>query len=165
MYCMAELKRILRKAPAYVIPIGICVLLGFIAGKLQAPAIENWYPYLHKPSLTPPNWMFPLAWGIIYLCSGISAGLVYHTVNPARKQILLLWGIQQFFNFTWSISFFVMQNALAGFVHILFLDVWVLGYVLYVWPVKKSAGILFFPYLLWLALATYLNGYILFFSS
>ncbi len=151
----------MKKIFSYAIPIAIGFLLGFIASQLQSDAIENWYPYLNKPSLTPPNAAFPIAWSTIYLLSGISAGLIWNYGGNQRKRILTLWGIQQFFNFTWSILFFTLQNPLLGFINIVILDILVLWYIVKSWPVNRTASLLFWPYMAWIAFATYLNGYIL----
>jgi len=151
----------MKKALPYIVAIAICFVLGFIAGRLQQGAIENWYPYLDKPSLTPPNWAFPLAWGIIYLLSGISFGLVWNSQDGRRSGLVTLWGVQQFFNFTWSLTFFVMQNPFIGFINIIVLDLLVLWYIIRTWPVNRTAARLFLPYMAWIAFATYLNGYIM----
>lgn len=153
----------MKKALPYIVPVAICFLSGFIASRLQADAIANWYPYLNKPLLTPPNWAFPVAWGIIYLLSGISAGLIYNT-GVQRRRLLTLWGVQQFFNFTWSITFFTLENPLLGMINILLLDLLVLWYMIRTWPVNRTASLLFLPYMAWIAFATYLNGYILCFN-
>ena len=151
----------MKKFLSYLIPVLICFVLGFIASRLQAGAIESWYPYLNKPALTPPNWAFPVAWGIIYLLSGISAGLIWNRAGYYRKGILTLWGVQQFFNFTWSILFFALENPLLGFINIIILDLLVLGYIIRTWNVVRSASVLFWPYMIWIGFATYLNLYIL----
>ena len=49
----------MKKTPYYLIPVLVCFLLGFIAGRIQSDAIENWYPLLDKPALTPPNIVVP----------------------------------------------------------------------------------------------------------
>lgn len=154
----------MKKTMSYAIPVLICFVLGFIASRLQEDAIANWYPYLNKPALTPPNWLFPVAWGVIYLLSGISAGLVWNRGGGRRKGVLALWGIQQLFNFLWSILFFTMRSPLAGLVDIVLLDLLVLGYILWTWNVVRPASVLFWPYLVWIAFATYLNAYILIFN-
>lgn len=154
----------MKKILPYLIPLAICFVLGFIASRLQAASIENWYPYLNKPALTPPNSWFPIAWGIIYILSGISAGLIWNRGGIRRNSILTLWGVQQFFNFTWSILFFTLRNPLAGFINILLLDVLVLWYIIRAWKVDRTASILFWPYMAWISFASYLNSYILFFN-
>ena len=73
-------------------------------------------------------------------------------------------GFQLLFNFTWSIFFFYLRSPLLGFANILVLDVLVVYYMIESYPVKKSSAYLFVPYLLWLILATYLNGYILMYN-
>lgn len=73
--------------------------------------------------------------------------------------IIRLFGFQLLFNFTWSIFFFYFRSPLLGFANILVLDVLVIYYMIESYPVRKSSA-----YLLWLLLATYLNGYILMYN-
>ena len=154
----------MKKATPYIVGVAICFVLGFIASRLQSDAIENWYPYLNKPALTPPNWLFPVAWGIIYFLSGISVGLIWNSKTIQRNRLLALWGVQQFFNFTWSIMFFVLENPFLGFMNIIVLDVLVLWYIIKAWPVSRSSSVMLWPYMAWIAFASYLNGYILLFN-
>lgn len=154
----------LRKALPYIIGVLICFISGYIASRLQTNAIENWYPYLNKPSLTPPNWIFPIAWSTIYILSGISVGLIANKKNIKPHGILILWIVQQFFNFTWSIMFFVLENPLWGFINIIILDILVLSYIIRTWNINRVASILFWPYMIWIIFASYLNIYILLFN-
>lgn len=151
----------MRKVLPYIIAVAICFALGFAASLLQQNSIDNWYPYLNKPMLTPPNWAFPVAWGIIYLLVGISAGLIWNTAAIRRRPILTLWAVQQLFNFTWSIAFFTFQNPLLGFINIVILDILVLWYIIRTWNVNRAASVMFIPYILWISFATYLNAYIM----
>lgn len=152
----------MKKFLSYLTPVLICFALGFIASRLQADAIRNWYPYLNKPALTPPNWLFPVAWSIIYLMSGLSAGVVWNKAGDDRNNILTLWGVQQFFNFTWSIVFFTMHNPFVGIINIVLLDLLVMWYIIRTWNTVRAASYMFWPYMAWIAFATYLNGCILF---
>ena len=83
-------------------------------------------PLLDKPTLTPPNAVFPIAWSIIYLCMGISGGLVLTSEAPARKSAVRLWFLQLGCNFLWSILFFVCRSPLLGMADIVVLDVLVI---------------------------------------
>ena len=60
-----------------LIAILICFSVGCTASYFQSESILNWYPALEKPSCTPPDIAFPIAWSFIYLCMGISIGLAY----------------------------------------------------------------------------------------
>ena len=151
----------MKKALSFIIPVLACFAVGWTASYFQADSLANWYPYLNKPTLTPPNFVFPIAWGILYLCMGISIGLIYNTPTPRRKFFVTLFAIQLFFNFTWSISFFTMQNPMLGLINILVLDLLVIYYAIDSWRVNRAASVLFWPYVLWLGFATYLNIFIL----
>lgn len=150
----------MRKTIIVLIPILICFLIGLTASYFQSDAIEMWYPYLNKPSLTPPNLAFPIAWSIIYLCMGISIGLIM-IANTAKKiELVTLFCIQLLLNFAWSILFFYFQNPFLGLVDILLLDICVTIFAVKSYPVRKVSSILFWPYIAWIFFATYLNGYI-----
>lgn len=150
----------MRKTILLLIPILICFLIGLTASYFQSDAIETWYPYLNKPSLTPPNLAFPIAWSIIYLCMGISIGLIM-IANTAKKiELVTLFCIQLLLNFAWSILFFYFQNPFLGLVDILLLDICVTIFAVKSYPVRKVSSILFWPYIAWIFFATYLNGYI-----
>lgn len=154
----------MRKALNIIIPILVCFLVGLSASYFQADAIKNWYPTLIKPVVTPPNIVFPIAWSIIYVCMGLSIGLLINSTIERRRFFIKAFVFQLFFNFTWSISFFYIQNPLIGFINILLLDIFVINYTLKSYQVNKTSSILFMPYVIWLLFATYLNGYILMYN-
>lgn len=154
----------MRKILNIIIPVVVCFLVGLIASRFQTESIENWYPYLNKPSLTPPNIAFPIAWSILYLLMGISIGLVLNSNVAGKKEIISLFVIQLVLNFSWSISFFYLQNPLFGLVNIVILDVFVILYIVKTYRVLKSSSYLFMLYLLWILFATYLNAYIFFYN-
>ena len=54
----------MRKVVYYIVPVLICLAVGALSAILQHPSIEEWYPLLDKPSLTPPDIAFPIAWEI-----------------------------------------------------------------------------------------------------
>ena len=113
----------MKKAWAYILPTLLCFVLGGLVGWWQNDAIREWYPHLVKPALTPPNAAFPIAWSIIYLCMGLSAGLVLTSVSPLRRRIMALWFAQLGFNVLWSILFFVCRSPLLGMIDIALLDI------------------------------------------
>lgn len=154
----------MRKALNIIIPILVCFLVGLSASYFQADAIKNWYPTLIKPAVTPPNIVFPITWSIIYVCMGLSIGLLINSTIERRRFFIKAFIFQLFFNFTWSISFFYIQNPLIGFINILLLDIFVINYTLKSYQVNKTSSILFIPYVIWLLFATYLNGYILMYN-
>lgn len=154
----------MKKVLNIITPVLICFLVGLTASYFQSDSISTWYPQLNKPFLTPPNIIFPIAWSIIYLLIGISIGLILNSNSKEKKALTAVFAIQLFFNFTWSILFFYMQNPLLGFINIIVLDILVIYYIAKSKSVNKISAYLFVPYLLWILFATYLNGYVLLYN-
>ena len=108
------------------------------------------------PPVAPPR-SFPAAWTILYLLMGLSAGLVWNAVPRGKKEALIPFYAQLALNFLWSPLFFALELRLAAFfvlLAILGLSVWM---TVAFYRVRKSAGLLGIPYLIWLCFAGYLN--------
>lgn len=147
----------MRRIAYYIAPIVLCFIVGWVAMFAQHDALIEWYPLLNKPSITPPNWVFPIAWSIIYICMGLSIGRL---IDIGEKGFIGLWFLQLVLNFLWSPMFFMAESPISGLAVILLLDVAVFSYTILSWRISKLASLLFMPYMLWLCLATYLNAYI-----
>lgn len=143
-----------------LIAILICLGVGFTAQFFQANAINEWYPTLNKSVLTPPNYFFPIAWAVIYICCGLSIGLVWNKRQMLDSGLGWIFALQLVFNFAWSFLFFYLQDPLSGMIDIVLLDIAVLFYTIMCYKINKFSAWLFSPYLIWLILATYLNAFI-----
>ena len=113
----------MNKIIPVLVAVIICFSVGVMASYFQVDAIQTWYPFLNKPLLTPPNFIFPIVWSILYFCMGISIGLIWNTKHRKRKILRWLFSFQLLLNFTWSIYFFYFQNPFLGFIDILLLDI------------------------------------------
>ncbi|WP_289730649.1 TspO/MBR family protein [uncultured Alistipes sp.] len=142
-------------------PTLLCLALGALAGWLQRDSITEWYPTLLKSAATPPNILFPIVWGVLYLLMGISAGRILTAPAGNRGEVMTIWGIQLGFNFLWSILFFVARSPLLGMIGIVSLDALVMLYIAHSYRIRRDAAWLFVPYLVWILYATYLNARIL----
>lgn len=129
-------------------------LSSFFAGNTSA-----FYDELTRPPLSPPGWVFPVAWAILYALMGISAFLI-STANAKyepRKSALILYGVQLFVNFSWSIVFFRFEQIGIALGVVLLLLLLVLWMIMRFWRIYPPAAYLNVPYLLWLLFASYLN--------
>lgn len=147
-----------------LIPTLLCLLVGFVASQFQKEAIDMWYPTLKKSLMTPPAAVFPIAWTILYICMGISVGLVGYSRRWRKHWLVILFLIQLFLNFSWSILFFYLRSPFLGIIDILLLDLAVFVYIVWAYPRHRISSILFMPYLLWLLFASYLNFYIWYYN-
>lgn len=117
------------------------------------------YKVMNQPPLSPPGWLFPVVWSVLYLLMGYAAYRVRVSgADPEeiRKAMRLYWA-QLALNFLWSPVFFGLRWYLVAF--FVLVAMWVLIYLTMNRFAKldKLAGDLLIPYLLWVTFAGYLN--------
>lgn len=119
----------------------------------------QWYEELNKPSFTPPKWLFPVAWSIIYL---LLAWAGYRlSLMPGSEVVLALWAAQIALNTLWTPVFFGAHRIFAGMVIISLLWLVVAAMVVLALRLDLVTGLILFPYLIWLCVASALNFSIL----
>ena len=96
----------------------ISILIPLAVGSLSALFSGNMssYSMFEKPAFSPPGFIFPIVWTVLYILMGISSYLVYTSNSPYKPNALLLYGIQLFFNCFWSIIFFGLDLYLFAFI-------------------------------------------------
>lgn len=138
-------------------------LITAIAIPLAVGAASAWltkdgmkaFALVNKPPLTPPDWLFPVAWSILYILMGIASYLA--GMEKPYSGSICLYGLQLIFNFFWSIWFFDRGWYLFSFLWLLCLWGLILATTVAFYRIKKPAGYLMLPYLLWVTFAGYLN--------
>lgn len=135
---------------------GIFLLACFGAGMtggLFPPG--DWYESLRKPTWTPPNWLFPVAWTTLYLFMATAGARV--AVKPDNGVAMALWSLQIALNGLWTPVFFGLKKLGGGMVVLVALWASVAATLLALWQVDWIAGLLFVPYLVWVSVAGALN--------
>ena len=115
----------------------------------------KWYRSLSKPPWTPPNWAFPVAWGILYLLIAGSAARV--AILPGAALALAAFSIQIALNGLWTPVFFGLRNLRAGMMVLSALWLSVAVTLVLFWRLDPIAGAMFAPYLIWVSIAGALN--------
>ncbi len=138
--------------------IAIPLLVGTIAALLTGGGMEM-FEMIEKPPLSPPGWLFPVVWTILYTLMGISSYLIL-TSGAAQKEIdkaISIYGYQLVVNFLWPTFFFNLEWYLFSFIWLILLWILVLIMILRFYQIDKRAAWLNVPYLVWLTFAGYLN--------
>ena len=112
---------------------------------------------LPQPALQPPPWVFVTAWTVLYLLMGLGAGLVWNAYPRGKKDALFPFYVQLALNFLWSPLFFALKLRLAAFFVLLGMFGTAVWMTVAFFRVRKWAGVIQIPYLLWLCFAGYLN--------
>lgn len=142
-----------------VISVAIPLIVGGLSALLTRNSMEA-FSTLQKPPLSPPGWLFPVVWTVLYILMGLASYLVT-TASAPKAQIepaLKLYGWQLFFNFFWSLIFFGMQQYWFAFVWLLVLWVLIILTTISFYRISKPAAYLMIPYLIWVTFAAYLNA-------
>jgi len=115
----------------------------------------HWYDQLKKPFWTPPNWLFPVAWTILYLCMSAAAARV--AMLPGSGIALALWALQIALNTLWTPVFFGLQRIREGMGVLVMLWLSVAACTVALSQLDWISGLLFVPYLIWVSVAAALN--------
>ncbi len=145
-----------RKYLPYFVSILIPLAIGGIAAIFTAKGMP-FYESQRKPWFTPPKFLFPIVWTILYLLMGIGAALIWQSDSPSKRTALKRYAVQLVANFLWSVIFFGLHWYLIAFLWLLFLIFLIIGMIQAFRSIRPVAAYLQIPYLLWCCFAAILN--------
>ena len=116
----------------------------------------TWYKTLNKPSWTPPDWAFPVAWLTIYLCISFAGARL--AVLDGNAYAMAFWAMQAGFSTLWTPVFFGLRRLKGSLLIMVPLWLSVLGAMLSAFQLDFWAGVAFVPYMIWVTVAGALNG-------
>lgn len=139
----------------------VCIAVPLVVGALSAFFSGGMgdFERVNQPPLSPPGWLFPVVWTILYTLMGIASYLVLVSdeSNLMKGNALAVYGVQLVFNFFWSIIFFRYECYWCAFVWLLLLELFIILTALLFWKIDTRAAYLLIPYIVWVAFAGYLN--------
>lgn len=135
--------------------LAVPLAVGGLSALLTKDSMET-FDSLNKPALSPPGWLFPVVWTVLFVLMGIACYIVV-TAGGGNRAALTLYGVQLLFNLLWSLIFFRAGAYLAAFIWLILLWLLILATTVLFYRISKPAGILMLPYLLWVTFAGYLN--------
>lgn len=138
----------------------IAILIPLAVGGLSAFLTKDnmsTFDAVAKPPLSPPGWVFPVVWTVLYILMGIASYLIYTSRSFDKKKALLFYGAQLMVNFFWSIIFFNLNAYLFAFIWLLLLWALILITLVKFYRINENAGLLMIPYIVWVSFAGYLN--------
>lgn len=146
------------KIKTAIICIAIPLIVGGLSGFISRNSMST-FQQINKPPLSPPGYLFPIVWTILYVLMGIASYLVLSSGSDQEEisKALTTYAIQLVVNFFWSIFFFNFQWYLFSFLWLLLLWLLILRTIILFYRISKPAAYLMIPYLLWVTFAGYLN--------
>lgn len=145
----------IQNKSALIISILIPLTVGSLSALISGNALI--YSTLNKPAFSPPAYIFPVVWTILYVLMGVSSYIIYESGDPNARRALGIYVLQLFFNFCWSILFFACSQYLLSFLWLIVLIIIIVIMILKFYQINPVAAYLQIPYLLWCLFAAYLN--------
>ena len=139
----------------------ICLAIPLAVGGLAALLSGGMSDYgaMAKPPLSPPGWVFPVVWSILYLVMGYASYRILESgaAEEEIKKALTLYGLQLAANFIWPLLFFGGGWFLLSFFWLILLWVLIFLTIQAFSKIDETAGNLLIPYILWVTFAAYFN--------
>ncbi|MDF2891406.1 MAG: TspO and like protein [Clostridia bacterium] len=140
--------------------IALIELGGFISGFLSNSA-SNQYMGLVKPAFSPPGWVFPVVWTILYFLMAVALYrvLLWGSKGKVIGKAVLYFIIQLILNYLWTIIFFRLNLYGIALLELLLLLLFIIMTTIEFCKIDKKAAWLMIPYILWVSFAAVLNYY------
>ena len=144
-----------NKYKPYILQIALALAVGGLSALLSGSQAA--YATLTKPPLSPPGWVFPVVWTVLYVLMGVAAGLVVTSGDRGTGDAMRWYYVQLGLNLLWSPIFFRFGwlTVAAVWLALLVVAVWITRQKFA--AIRPLAGALLTPYLLWCLFALYLN--------
>lgn len=145
----------------------VCLILvygiAFIGSIFTSGNVNSeWYSSV-KSSLTPPNYIFPIVWNILFFLIAISLYLSWTSAKKNQKKPLVwIFVVNLILNALWSFLFFTKRNPTLSFIDLIFIWITIIGMIYVTHKINKIASYLLIPYFVWVSFAGILNYLIAF---
>ena len=150
----------MKKAMKYLYVLVSVFLTAYICSVFTRYGIKNWYDnVVGDIPFTPPNYVFPIAWSIIYTLIIAATFIVVSCGDKAKRQRANnLFISQLFLQILWCFSFFAQGLLGLGLIVLILLAVVVFKMINSYYQIKKAAAFLIYPYYWWVLFAIFLNA-------
>ena len=138
-----------------VVTVPLLLLLGFLSARsVPSGSANHWYSALEKPALTPPDWVFPVAWSILYILSGLALAMILNARSARGRAVaIILFALQFILNLVWQPIFFGAHLVMPALVVNLGMLVLGIGTTMAFGRIRTGAAWLMLPYLVWIGFA------------
>jgi tryptophan-rich sensory protein len=143
----------------FVYCILIVYFIGFLGSLFTSSNVQgDWYKSV-RPAITPPNYVFPIVWNILFFLIALSLAIVWNNAGNLKEKKLISWifGVNLILNLLWSVFYFGLHNPFLAFIDIAFLLISILVMIWVSMKISKKAGWLLVPYFIWVSFASALN--------
>ena len=138
-----------------IVTVPLILLLGFAAGRSVPVGDESrWYQALVKPALTPPGWVFPVAWTSLYILLGLAVAMILHARGARGRGLAIgVFVVQLLANLAWTPLFFGAHQVGAATLLIVAMLILSITATVLFGRIRTVAAWLMVPYMVWISFA------------
>ena len=142
-----------------VVVVPLILLLGFASGRSVPAGSDNaWYVALAKPAATPPDWLFPVAWSVLYVMIGVALAIVLNARGARGRGVaVVLFALGFALALAWQPLFFGAHRIGAALLVIGGMVALGIATTLAFGRIRPLAAWLMVPYLAWICFAAALT--------
>lgn len=152
------IKDFFTKYKSYILSSLIALAVGVLSALLT---MENMnLSFLKQPPLSPPAFLFPIVWSILYILMGVSSAKIFNARKDSPEAVrnaLSTYASSLVVNFAWSIIFFNFGAFFIAFIWIMLLEFLIIKTIKQYLTIDRKAAMLQIPYAVWVAFAGYLT--------
>ena len=138
-----------KETIAYILAFISVILTSFIGSFYSSKSVKSkWYTCI-KPSITPPNYVFPIVWTLLYIMIGIC--FAREIINQNKTNITL-FVVNLVLNILWCYLYFDKKNILYSFITVIMITLTSL--IIIIRTRDSLVRYLLIPYLLWTSFAS-----------
>jgi tryptophan-rich sensory protein len=147
------------KLKILIVSLVIVYLVAFIGSIFTSQGTDSEWFEQTRPSITPPNYVFPIVWNILFFLIALSLYFAWINSknNENKRKIMLVFGINFILNILWSVFYFSLRNPLYAFIELILLFISIIFMIYVTASIDKKSSYLLVPYLLWVGFAGILN--------
>ena len=149
-----------KSLSARILAFAVCLLvvyfIAFLGSVFTSKNVNSaWYESI-RPSITPPNWVFPVVWNILFFLIALSLYYAW-SAKKERLKIAIVFSINFIFNVLWSYLYFGIQSPSLAFYDIILVWLSIGLMIVTLWKISRISSYLLIPYFLWVSFASVLN--------
>ena len=144
---------------SFVVPAIIIFSLTFLVAILSKILGGKMVEGRTNPPAYPPDWLFSVAWAILYVLIAFATFIVYkNTLDKNKRKCRMIWYcIHLFFNLFWPLFYFRLDQLIISCFILLSMVITAIVLTFKYFKNNLLSGTLFTIYTLWLLYAMYLN--------
>ncbi|MFN3472813.1 MAG: TspO/MBR family protein [Blastomonas sp.] len=130
------------------------------AGGATITDLGPWYQSLTQPSWAPPNWLYGVAWTLIFALAAMASLAAWRAAptRNVRTNVIGLFAFNGFLNVLWSLLFFRVQRPDWALIEVAVLWLSIAVLIVYCGRFSRLTAWLLLPYIAWVSVAAALNG-------